>query len=58
MTENTPVMVRAAWLAVVLGVVGNSVASVAGDLLLLNLAFGTLTAVGVVTLVLNWMRRR
>jgi hypothetical protein len=47
-----------AWLAVVAGMVGNTVASLAGDALLPHLALGLLTAAGVVTLALNWLHRR
>jgi hypothetical protein len=47
-----------AWLAVVAGMIGNTVTSLAGDALPLHLALGLLTAAGVVTLGLNWLHRR
>jgi len=47
-----------AWLAVVAGMVGNTIASVAGDGLLPHLGFGLLTTAGVVALGLNWLHRR
>lgn len=62
MSENTrsngSVLVALAWLAVVAGVVGNTVASVAATPIGVNLALGALTAAGVVVLVLNWLHRR
>jgi hypothetical protein len=61
MSENTSQQsapVALAWLAVVAGIVGNTVASVAGSQLLVNVGFGALTTLGVVTLVLHWLRRR
>ncbi|GAA3632184.1 hypothetical protein GCM10022223_57900 [Kineosporia mesophila] len=58
MTENTSAVVGGAWLAVVAGVVGNTVASLAGDSMPVHLGFGALTTVGVVTLVVNWLHRR
>ncbi|MBT0767420.1 hypothetical protein KIH74_00705 [Kineosporia sp. J2-2] len=61
MPENTgpsSAIVMPAWLAVVGGLVGNTVASFAGDVLVVHLALGLLTTAGVVALVLNWLHRR
>ncbi len=65
MTEHTSgdprpasAITAVAWLAVVAGMVGNTVASLTGDVLLVHLGLGLLTAAGVVTLVLNWLHRR
>ncbi|GLY31140.1 hypothetical protein [Kineosporia sp. NBRC 101731] len=58
MTEHASALIGVAWLAVVAGVVGNTVASLAGDSMPVHLGFGALTAVGVVTLVVNWLHRR
>lgn len=59
MPENTSSRLTGlAWLAVVAGVVGNTVASVAGDSTALHLGLGLLTTAGVVVLVMNWLRRR
>ncbi|GAB3265629.1 hypothetical protein [Kineosporia babensis] len=66
MSQNTgsqpgpysPFVVNLAWLAVVVGVVGNAVASFAADAIVVQLALSSLTAVGIGTLVLNWLRRR
>lgn len=56
--QSRSTLVTLAWLAVVVGVTGNAVASFAEDALLLQLGLSSLTAAGVVTLVLNWLRRR
>ena len=56
--RTTSPLVALAWLAVVAGVVGNSVVSVAGASIMVHLALGALTTAGVTVLVLNWLHRR
>ncbi len=56
--SGNSVAVNLAWLAVVIGVVGNAVASFAADAFLVQLALSGLTTVGIAVLVTSWLRRR
>ena len=63
MSENTTpqtgsALVSLAWLAVVIGVVGNAVASFSPHAEAIQVGLSALTAVGIITLVTNWLRRR